>query len=153
MVDVGFTHVALPVTDPDASIAFYERFAGMEVVHRRGDPPEVVVWMSDLTRPFVIVLLQMPEVTHVLGGFSHLGVACESREEVDRLCEAAGDRLLLGPVDSGPPVGYWAFLADPDGHNLELSFGQDVGLAVVMARSETDGSRTEAAGAQALPPV
>jgi hypothetical protein len=27
-------------------------------------------------------------------------------------------------------VGYWAYVVDPDGHNLEVSFGQDVGLAV-----------------------
>ena len=31
---------------------------------------------------------------------------------------------------AGPPVGYWAFLRDPDGHTLEVSFGQQVGLTV-----------------------
>lgn len=139
MADVGFTHVALPVTDPAASVAFYAEFAGMDVVHRRGDPGNgEVVWISDLTRPFVVVLLQVPEVTDPLGGFAHLGVACSSRDEVDRLCEVAREsgRLRLGPTDSGPPVGYWAFVSDPDGHNLELSFGQDVGLTVVEARTD-----------------
>jgi lactoylglutathione lyase len=33
-------------------------------------------------------------------------------------------------TDFGPPVGYWAFIADPDGNTLELSFGQEVGLTV-----------------------
>jgi len=33
--------------------------------------------------------------------------------------------LRHGPVDSGYPLGYWAFLADPDGHQLELSYGQN----------------------------
>jgi hypothetical protein len=27
-------------------------------------------------------------------------------------------------------VGYWAVVVDPDGHNLELSHGQEVGLTV-----------------------
>jgi hypothetical protein len=37
---------------------------------------------------------------------------------------------VSGPYDSGPPVGYWAIIPDPDGHNLELSYGQEVGLTV-----------------------
>lgn len=153
MVDVGLTHVALPVTDPEVSIAFYGTYAAMEVVHRRGSHPDEVVWLSDLTRRFVIVLLQLPEVTHRLGGFSHLGVACESRAEVDRLSSVARDAglLRLGPLDSGPPVGYWAFVADPDGHNLELSYGQEVGLAVDDVRIAPLGHRS--AGAQTLPPT
>jgi hypothetical protein len=32
-------------------------------------------------------------------------------------------------------VGYWALLRDPDGHNLELSYGQQVALAVGTART------------------
>lgn len=156
MVDVGFTHVALPVTDPDASVAFYADYAGMEVVHRRGGSAgEEVVWISDLTRPFVIVLIEVPEVTHVLGGFSHLGVACESRADVDRLCDVARaeGRLRIGPTDSGPPVGYWAFVADPDGHNLEISHGQDVGLAVVDARVDDRARTRMGTDAEAAPPA
>ena len=133
-IDLGLTHVALPVTDPDASVAFYERYAAMQVVHRRRDEAAgtSVVWLSDLTRPFVIVLVESERVDGGLGGFAHLGVACESRAEVDRRCAAAQSegRKVLGPLDSGPPVGYWAFIADPDGHNLELSHGQEVALTV-----------------------
>ncbi len=70
-----------------------------------------------------------------LAGFSHLGVGCETRQEVERRCELArGEgRTVLGPLDSGPPVGYWAFITDPDGNNLELSHGQEVGLTVEQA--------------------
>ena len=69
---------------------------------------------------------------HPLGPFGHLGVGCESRAEVDRLCaEARAEgRLRSGPTDTGYPVGYWAYIADPDGNNLEVSYGQDVGLTV-----------------------
>lgn len=132
-MDVGLTHVALPVSDPDDSVRFYERYADMHIVHRREDAPgSRVVWLSDLTRPFVIVLIEHPGDTGTLGGWAHLGVACESRAEVDRRCDEAREAGLAvsGPVDSGPPVGYWAIIPDPDGHNLELSFGQEVGVAV-----------------------
>jgi hypothetical protein len=70
MSDLGFTHVALPVSNVDASIAFYSKYARMQVVHRRTDltSKSDVVWLSDLTRPFVIVLIQMPTVDkHILG--------------------------------------------------------------------------------------
>lgn len=135
--DVGLTHVALLVRDPAASIDFYGRYAGMEVVHRRRDElsGRQVLWLSDRTRPFVVVLIEAERVEGRLEGFAHLGVGCRSRSEVDRLCEQArGEgRLKLGPLDSGEPVGYWAFIEDPDGHNLEISYGQEVGLTVDRA--------------------
>ena len=137
-IDVGATHLALVASQLERSIAFYGRYAGMQVVHRRADPGgSRVVWLSDLTRPFVLVLIEgrvEPEAR--LGGFSHLGVGCASRAEVDRLAAAARVEgcLAMGPTDSGAPVGYWAFLRDPDGHHLELSYGQEVGLTVAGAR-------------------
>jgi catechol 2,3-dioxygenase-like lactoylglutathione lyase family enzyme len=136
--DRGLTHVALPVTDVDASVDFYRRYADMEIVHRRRDAEtgDEVVWVSDRTRPFVIVLIGQDPATGGLTGFSHLGVGCASRAEVDRRCDLArGEgRRVVGPLDSGPPVGYWGFIADPDGNNLELSHGQEVGLTVEQAR-------------------
>ena len=70
-----------------------------------------------------------------IGGINHLGVGCRSRSDVDeRAGRAAADgALVLAPRDEGPPVGYWALLRDPDGHNVELSFGQEVGLTVAQA--------------------
>jgi catechol 2,3-dioxygenase-like lactoylglutathione lyase family enzyme len=135
--DRGLTHVALLIRDPEASIAFYARYARMQVVHRRRDEASgrQVLWLSDLTRPFVIVLIQAERVEGRLDGFAHLGVGCESRAEVDRLCTLAREegRLGMGPLESGYPVGYWAFIRDPDGHNLEISYGQEVGFVVAEA--------------------
>lgn len=134
MHDIGFTHVALPVADVDRSIAFYAKYASMQVVHRRADPRSGhrVVWLSDRTRPFVIVLMEKTRVQPLLSPVAHLGVGCRSREDVDRLADEARREGVLhsGPEDWGEPVGYWAFLRDPDGHTLELSFGQEIGLAV-----------------------
>jgi hypothetical protein len=36
----------------------------------------------------------------------------------------------LAASDSGPPVGYFGVIVDPDGHNLELAFGQEVAFTV-----------------------
>jgi catechol 2,3-dioxygenase-like lactoylglutathione lyase family enzyme len=126
--DLGLTHVALTSSNLDASIAFWSRYARMQVVHRRAG----VIWLSDKTRPFVIVLAEVPSVDHPLRPFAHLGVGCASRAEVDRLAALAKEDgcLVSGPLDYGPPVGYWAFIKDPDGHTLEVSFGQEVGLTV-----------------------
>jgi catechol 2,3-dioxygenase-like lactoylglutathione lyase family enzyme len=106
----------------------------MQVVHRRTDATmkSDVAWISDRTRPFVIVLIRTSTVESPLLPLAHLGVAYGSRAEVDQLCaqaQAAGC-LLFGPQDKGYPVGYSTLLADPDGHTLEISFGQEVALAV-----------------------
>ena len=130
------------MTDLDSSLAFYERFADMRVVHRRTDPNSgtSVAWIGDLTRPFVVVLIEVARLDERLGGvFCHLGRGVGERAEVDRLCELAraDGRTVMGPIDSGPPVGYWAYIVDPDGHNLEISYGQEVGLTVEDAATET----------------
>ena len=135
MPDLGLTHVALPVTNLDKSIIFYAKYAGMDVVHRRtqqSDPTSDIGWLSDRTRPFVLVLAESPSVERPLGPFAHLGVACESRAEVDQLCEEAraAGCLREEPRDTGTVAGYLAMLDDPDGHTLELSYGQETGLAV-----------------------
>lgn len=139
-IDLGATHVALTVTDLDASVAFYARYTGMRVVHERDEQGSRVAWISDLTRPFVLVLMQAERVEHRLAGFCHIGVGCASRAEVDSLAELARSegRLALGPTDSGGPIGYWVFLRDPDGHQLELSYGQQIGLTVEHA-AQADG--------------
>ena len=128
MSDIGLTHIALPAVSLDASAAFYARYAAMRVVHQRHD----VIWLSDLTRPFVIVLIKAATVPYPLLPFAHLGVAVASRDEVDRLCALAQQDgcLLRAAQDDGPPVGYWALMRDPDGHTLEVSYGQEVAFAI-----------------------
>jgi len=137
MSDRGLTHVALPVTNVDASLAFYEKYAGMKLVHRRRDESvgSTVVWLSDGTRPFVIVLIGVAEVRNPLLPIAHLGVGCASRAEVERLVELAKaeGRPVVGPIDAPHPVGYYALISDPDQHTLEVSHGQEVALAVERA--------------------
>jgi catechol 2,3-dioxygenase-like lactoylglutathione lyase family enzyme len=128
MHDIGITHIALTVSNIRSSVGFYENYANMRVMHERPG----VVWISDNIRPFVIVLIETHEPISPLAPDSHLGIAVDSRAEVDRLAAQAKEegRLLSSPQDSGSIIGYWCFLRDPDGHTLEISFGQEVGLAV-----------------------
>ncbi|MCU0270790.1 MAG: VOC family protein [Acidimicrobiales bacterium] len=133
-VDHGFTHVALTVRDLDAAIGFFATYASLQVVHRRsGDHDGAdVAWMGDLSRPFVVVLIQTETASHPLGGWNHLGVGVDTRAEVDRRAVLARSDgwTVVGPLDEGPPVGYFAVIIGPDGHQLEVAFGQEVALAV-----------------------
>jgi lactoylglutathione lyase len=137
MPDLGLTHIALSVSNLDASIEFYQKYAAMTVVHRRARDAVRVAWVTDNIRPFVIVLVEAPgRQDPPLGPFGHLGVACGSREELNQLhAEACREgRPTRAPIDAPYPVGYTARIADPDGHSLELSFGQDVGLTIETAK-------------------
>jgi catechol 2,3-dioxygenase-like lactoylglutathione lyase family enzyme len=126
--DRFWTHVALPVSDVAASIVFYQRWTNLtlyETVADSGGAKAARLGAANLG--FVLVLIEGPDpVNHALDGFGHLGIECGSRDQVARLSVEADQAgcLRLGPIDSGPPRGYWAVLTDPDGHQLELSHGQ-----------------------------
>jgi uncharacterized protein (TIGR00725 family) len=127
MTDHGFTHIAIECSDLDRSIAFYERYGGFEIVHRR----DGIAWISDRTRPFAIVLAEVDDV-HPLGPFPHLGVACKDRAAFDLVVANARAEgcLRSGPAEGTGPAGTWAFIDDPDGNTLEVSIGQSVESAV-----------------------
>ncbi len=125
------THLAVRTTDIEASIDFYRRYAGFDVVHERQDEGIRVVWVSQ--RPsdpdFVIVLLELPHEPAVdPSPTDHFGFAVESAAEVDRIAELAraDGRLKGGPVHLGPIVGYIALVRDPSGNTCEFSFGQSI---------------------------
>lgn len=134
-MDIGLSHVALVVRDLEKSIAFYQKFADLEVVHRRraGGDIDEVAWLADGTRPFALVLVASTAlVDTALGPFGHIGVACATPEDVyARAAEAERHGVLRSaPRDDGPPVGLWTYIADPDGNTLELSFGQEIAFAI-----------------------
>ena len=138
MTELGLTHVAFAVRNIEASIEFYQRYAAMTVIHRRTDPGSSfeVAWLTDFTRPFKIVLIEGPGLDDTpLGPFGHLGVGCVSRDQVDTLAASAraGGILVKDATDSGPPVGYWALIRDPDGNTLEVAHGQTAAFTVEQA--------------------
>ena len=138
MSDLGLTHVAFAVRNLEASIDFYRRYAAMTVIHRRIDAATSfdVASVTDFTRPFAIVLIQGPGLDDTpLGPFGHLGIGCASDEQVDVLAARARAEgiLVKEPTDSGPPVGYWALIRDPDGNTLEVAHSQAAAFTVEQA--------------------
>ncbi len=132
MTDIGLTHIALPVRSVESSVAFYAQYARMSIIHSRPG----VTWISDRTRLFAIVLIETAGEIKPLLPMAHLGVGVASRAEVDRLCLLAIQNgcLVREAEQMAPPVGYWALISDPDGHTLEVSYGQDLAGIVAEER-------------------
>src|SRR5262245_304577 len=113
------THVALFVADVARTVDFYERFAGLHVVHDRVDDGVRVVWLSeqDYDPEFVIVAITLPPGPLDLPPhMAHFGYDLPSRAAVDAVAaRAASEGLLVqGPMDAGRIVGYFCLLRDPD---------------------------------------
>lgn len=137
---LSLTHVALFVENLDKSIAFYRRYAGMDIVHLRTEAAGGrIAWLRAAEDRVVLVLVcvSRPSLRRLISrhlarlfppGF-HIGIACSSRQEVDRLCLLAkGEGCLRRAArEAGEIAGYYGILADPDGYDLELSFGQNMG--------------------------
>ena len=141
------THIALPVRDLEATLAFYAKYTKLVNIHERQDPETGLrtAWLAnarditDAGARFVIVLIHGKLPTNITGdikeqyGFlksiSHLGISVESRAEVDRLAAMAREDgcLLLGPMYRNEVVGYICVVTDPDGNNIEFSVEQVLG--------------------------
>lgn len=129
------THIALPATDIDQTIAWYEKFTPLRCLDRRAEPTGESCWLASPERtdkPFVLVFVSYPgyrdKPRPILKPFAHLGVELPSRAEVDAVAaraEVAG--CLAWPTRDLPaPVGYVCAAADPDGNLVEFSHNQGV---------------------------
>ena len=126
-----FTHIALAVRDLDRTIAFYRKHVKLHVVHERAENGSRVAWLADreADAEFVLVLLEVPgEPRGGQATLQHLGFAVASRQEVDAAAAAArADGILaLEPLYAGPIVGYFCIVSDPDGNQVEFSYGQPI---------------------------
>jgi predicted lactoylglutathione lyase len=141
------THIALPVRDLDATMAFFAKYTSLINIHERHDADTGLrtVWLAnsrDVTDEgarFVVVLICGSLPTKITGdikeqyGFltsiAHLGISVESRAEVDRIAAMAKEDgcLLLGPMYRNEVVGYICIVTDPDGNNVEFSVEQVLG--------------------------
>lgn len=125
------THIALQVRDLERSIAFYQRYCGLRVIHDRTDDFRVV-WIGWGEQPprFALVLLEKLYDTHAPAPLQHIGIATDTRAEVDEVAaRAAADGLDVPwpPRDAGPFAGYFCGFRDPDGNMVEFSHGQPLG--------------------------
>lgn len=132
------THLALWVSDIDKSLDFYDRYAGMTVQTQREEKTgSRVAWITDGHKRLILVLFcprRMPLRKRLLIALmrrirppAHIGVECSSRNEVSRLSDLAGEEgvLRVPASDRGGSIGFAAIISDPDGNDLEISFGQN----------------------------
>ena len=130
-----WTHIALPASDLDASIAWYERFTPLRLLIRREDADGQSAWLShegQVDNPFVLVLVmfyrdqgrQQP----IMAPFAHIGIEMPSRADVDATAERgrAAGCLSWEPTDMPDPIGYICAVTDPDGNVIEISHNQGV---------------------------
>ncbi|MCS6803522.1 MAG: VOC family protein [Acidobacteriota bacterium] len=137
-----WTHLALHVRNLDASVDFYTKHTPLRKIHERYDEVTKMrtAWLSD--RPpgreteYVLVLIEgnPPQIPGAqpqlpIAPVSHMGFSVETPEDVDRIAEQAraAGILKFGPVYLDDVVGYICIIADPDGHQLEFSYGQVLG--------------------------
>jgi catechol 2,3-dioxygenase-like lactoylglutathione lyase family enzyme len=130
-----WTHIALPSSDLDASIAWYEEFTPLVVLDRREDEDGQSAWLShakQVENPFVLVLVMFwrdkGKRQPIMAPFAHIGIEVTSRAEVDAIAargEAEGC-LAWAPAEMPPPIGYICALTDPDGNMVEFSYDQGV---------------------------
>jgi catechol 2,3-dioxygenase-like lactoylglutathione lyase family enzyme len=133
---VRWTHIALPSTDLDASIAWYEAFTPLRLLDRRHDADGDGAWLGQPDggdKPFVLVLISFldaqgrgPQPT--MAPFAHIGFEMPGKDDVDAIAERgkAEGCLAWPPAQMPDPIGYICALTDPDGNMIEFSFDQGV---------------------------
>ncbi|MFZ1490489.1 MAG: VOC family protein [Ilumatobacteraceae bacterium] len=130
-----WTHVALPVNDISASVAWYESFTPLRALDVRRDGDGDAAWLGHpepTDTPFILVLVSFDATKGTpqrqLGPFGHLGIELPTKAEVDAVAEQAraAGCLEWEPAWWPPPVGYVCSALDPDANLVEFSFQQGV---------------------------
>jgi tRNA-Thr(GGU) m(6)t(6)A37 methyltransferase TsaA len=112
----GLSHVSLSVEDPERSRAFYARLFGVREYYRDADSIQVLG-----PGPHDVIAFERRAGHGVRGGIHHFGFRLRSPDAITTAIEealSAGGRLLRhGEHVPGQP---FAYVADPDGHEIEL---------------------------------
>ena len=142
------THLAMPASDIDRAIRWYETFTPLRLLDRRDDPNGSACWLAApeaTDRPFVLVLVsyeafqRKPRAT--LAPFAHLGIELPARSDVDAVAQQAERAgCLVWPVRDLPaPIGYVCAAGDPDGKIVEFSHNQGVFDAIQRRWGDSSG--------------
>jgi catechol 2,3-dioxygenase-like lactoylglutathione lyase family enzyme len=117
---LGLTHIHLVVKDLKRSLDFYEKVFGMEVKFWAGDG---LVFLNTPGSKDLITLHQVEgdEPTGASGGITHFGFQLANRDDLEsaisEVIAAGGALKKRGEFTPGMP---FAYVADPDGYEIEL---------------------------------
>jgi lactoylglutathione lyase len=131
-----WTHIALPSSDIDKSIEWYQRFTPLELLDRREDADGYGAWLGhrdQVDTPFILVLVsffhdQDKGPQPIMAPFAHIGIEVTSRAGRSRRPRRGEVESCLAwpPTEMPPPIGYICALKDPDGNMIEFSYDQGV---------------------------
>jgi catechol 2,3-dioxygenase-like lactoylglutathione lyase family enzyme len=115
----GLTHLNLAVRDLGRALRFYEQVFGLRE-YGRGDG---LVHTQASGRHDILSFAENPATAGLSGGIAHFGFRLVKPDDIDRAVaevERAGGRLLRrGEFAPGFP---YAYVADPDGYEIEIWF-------------------------------
>ena len=118
MPTYGLTHISVGVKDPDRSFAFYRELFGVQEVYR-----EESVIQAQTPGCRDVLVFERREPVGPRGGIEHFGFRLTDPADIDeavRTAESAGGKLLRrGEFAPGLP---YAYVADPDGYEIEIWF-------------------------------
>jgi catechol 2,3-dioxygenase-like lactoylglutathione lyase family enzyme len=133
---VRWTHIALPCSDMDRTIEWYETFTPLELLDRREDSEGQGAWLGHPDqgdKPFILVLVSFIRDQHkgpqpTMAPFAHIGIEMPSKEMVDEIAGRGKESGCLAwpPTQMPDPIGYICALNDPDGNVIEFSYDQGV---------------------------
>ena len=115
----GLTHINLAVRDLERALRFYEQVFGLHE-YGRGDG---LVHTQASDRHDILTFVEDPATAGHRGGVAHFGFRLVDPDDIDRAItevERAGGRLLRRG-EFGPGLPY-AYVADPDGYEIEIWF-------------------------------
>lgn len=115
----GLTHIALKVREPERSLRFYEQLFGVREYFRDAQSIQAQGPGSHDVLAFELD----PAGAGASGGIAHFGFRLTTPADIDlavREAERAGGKLLRrGEFSPGYP---YAYIADPDGYEIEIWF-------------------------------
>ena len=115
----GLTHISLAVSDPQKSLEFYAQVFGVREYYR--DHGQIQVQGPG---PFDVLAFERdPDNAGLRGGIAHFGFRLKTPEDISHAVaevqRAGGTLLRQGEFSPGYP---FAYVADPDGYEIELWF-------------------------------
>lgn len=128
--DLAFSvhHTMLPVADLDRSVGFYTRLLGMKVNQRHANPERktdvALVGYGATAAPPFLELTQSTDdraAARVEPLNAHIAIDVNDLQTLCGVLEREGVPFIRAFKTRGDGKGFSAWIADPDGHAIELA--------------------------------